>query len=469
MAEPSPALLETTPEEGSRRLALEWIDQACAACERMRHPRDEEALHDLRVALRKLRTVLRTYKKALRGGIPRKRRDRLKELARTTGDARDAEVQLAWLAEVRGALDEDAQPGVEWLRERLVERKDGAYERLRSESVPALAALLPKLRRDLERYEIEHRVNEAAREPRFASLTAELIEEQADDLAQALRRVKSVDDEELAHEARIHGKRLRYLLEPLRDQLEGAREVAKTLKGLQDLLGEANDVAVRTRSLRDEVESAAGDRARRLALEAERDDARHPARDDIDEQPGLLALVRHTHQRRQELYESLASDWIDGPALEPLLASVAALAAALRPGRVGGGRGAHGDDALPREIERKFLLSALPARARDVEPIEIDQGYLPGQKLHERLRRMRHADTERWYRCVKLGKGISRIEIEEETTRELYAKLWALTKGKRVRKRRYEIEEGGHVFQICLLYTSPSPRDGLLSRMPSSA
>ena len=25
------------------------------------------------------------------------------------------------------------------------------------------------------------------------------------------------------------------------------------------------------------------------------------------------------------------------------------------------------------------------------------------------------------------------------------------------------------VFKICLLYTSPSPRDGLLSRMPSSA
>ena len=25
------------------------------------------------------------------------------------------------------------------------------------------------------------------------------------------------------------------------------------------------------------------------------------------------------------------------------------------------------------------------------------------------------------------------------------------------------------IFEICLLYTSPSPRDGLLSRMPSSA
>ena len=29
--------------------------------------------------------------------------------------------------------------------------------------------------------------------------------------------------------------------------------------------------------------------------------------------------------------------------------------------------------------------------------------------------------------------------------------------------------EGLDVLDICLLYTSPSPRDGLLSRMPSSA
>ena len=36
------------------------------------------------------------------------------------------------------------------------------------------------------------------------------------------------------------------------------------------------------------------------------------------------------------------------------------------------------------------------------------------------------------------------------------------------------IEIGGmpilwHIMKSCLLYTSPSPRDGLLSRMPSSA
>ena len=30
-------------------------------------------------------------------------------------------------------------------------------------------------------------------------------------------------------------------------------------------------------------------------------------------------------------------------------------------------------------------------------------------------------------------------------------------------------ENGAEVVYLCLLYTSPSPRDGLLSRMPSSA
>ena len=34
---------------------------------------------------------------------------------------------------------------------------------------------------------------------------------------------------------------------------------------------------------------------------------------------------------------------------------------------------------------------------------------------------------------------------------------------------RHDIIAFGKLFLPCLLYTSPSPRDGLLSRMPSSA
>ena len=38
-----------------------------------------------------------------------------------------------------------------------------------------------------------------------------------------------------------------------------------------------------------------------------------------------------------------------------------------------------------------------------------------------------------------------------------------------VRQGRYGLELNHPEYQHCLLYTSPSPRDGLLSRMPSSA
>ena len=33
----------------------------------------------------------------------------------------------------------------------------------------------------------------------------------------------------------------------------------------------------------------------------------------------------------------------------------------------------------------------------------------------------------------------------------------------------YQVGDSDYIYQTCLLYTSPSPRDGLLSRMPSSA
>lgn len=455
MVDPAaPALLDASPEEGARRLALRWIDDASQMADRvLEATADPEALHDLRVALRKLRTVLRTYKKSLRGAIPHRRRARLKELVATTGMARDAEVQLAWLDVQIPTLSVDERPGAYWLRERVVDRKDAAYVRLRSATVPALLDLLPKLQRDLGTYEIEHHVNEVTRALRFAEVTADLVVEQATALADVLRSIDSIDQEGRIHEARIHGKRLRYLLDPLRDDVEGAREVTKTLKGLQDRLGEINDVAVRTRSLREELETAALDRARRLALVAEREDAGRAAEGERDEQPGLLALVRITHHRRQELFDAVRHDWIeDRSAIDGLVTRVESLASTLRGAppveETAVVEHAAANDGLSREIERKYLLRALPDRAREVAPIEIDQGYLPGEQLHERLRRMRHGGTERWYRCVKLGKGISRIEIEEETSREIYVKLWPLTKGRRVRKRRYEITEGEHVFQI---------------------
>lgn len=96
---------------------------------------------------------------------------------------------------------------------------------------------------------------------------------------------------------------------------------------------------------------------------------------------------------------------------------------------------------MPRlnvEIERKFLLSALPEMPDVRDVLEIEQGYIPGRSLQERLRRQRHRDgTVRCYRTVKLGSGLERLELEDETTPEIFEHLWVLTEGRRLRKRRH--------------------------------
>ena len=69
-------------------------------------------------------------------------------------------------------------------------------------------------------------------------------------------------------------------------------------------------------------------------------------------------------------------------------------------------------------------------------------------------------------------------QVEEKEVKELLARMERvyLDKGETIasatmpEQSLYIIVSGIlHTFTTCLLYTSPSPRDGLLSRMPSSA
>lgn len=101
------------------------------------------------------------------------------------------------------------------------------------------------------------------------------------------------------------------------------------------------------------------------------------------------------------------------------------------------------------EIERKYLLSALPRFPDPLDVLEVDQGYIPGQQVLERLRLQRHADgRERYFRTVKLGSGVERLELEDEIGRRTFDHLWVLTEGARLRKRRYIVANGGDTWEI---------------------
>lgn len=94
------------------------------------------------------------------------------------------------------------------------------------------------------------------------------------------------------------------------------------------------------------------------------------------------------------------------------------------------------------EIERKYLLRALPPEVHRHSASELTQGYVPGGEFRERVRRVVGDDATRYLRTLKAGRGIRRIELEEEIDATLFEGLFALTEGARVHKRRYRVPDG---------------------------
>jgi CYTH domain-containing protein len=275
--------------------------------------------------------------------------------------------------------------------------------------------------------------------PGFGAVLAALVEDQVNALVARVGAISDAADVEGAHRARIEGKRLRYLLEPLRGYPRAdASEAVSALKRLQDVMGALHDAHVLGEELGALLVDVSAKRARLLHVAVLSPGAEDSVRARLrgSPRPGLLALVRLVREGRDALFADLEREWrADG--LGVLAGQVRGLADAVA-ARAGG----------RLEHERKFLLAALPPRAESVEAVEIVQGWLPGTRLRERIRRARRSGVDRYTRAVKRGSGGARLEAEEETTREVFETLWPLTEGKRIAKRRHRVRDGEHLWEI---------------------
>lgn len=294
------ALAATPVTQAIARLATRYLKDAAAACKRLADPADAEALHDFRVALRRLRSLLQAYRPWLGDALPRKLRRKIGRLATRTGPARDAEVQLAWLREAQGSAGEAERPGVQWLMDHLESRRDEEYRVLRE----ALPADFPRLRRRLLK-RLEDAAGTAA-EP-FGTAAAQRLRESAADLLAHLEQVQGAADEAEIHRARIAGKRLRYLLEPLAGELPGGKALVKELRALQDCMGEIHDHQVLGAGLLQAAERAGAARLRRLVACRLQGDLEQPPRPAAgeDETAGFLLVACLLQQARLEQTDRL--------------------------------------------------------------------------------------------------------------------------------------------------------------------
>ncbi len=430
-------LFERPTREAVRRIALVMLDDAEKARDRLGDRSDTEALHDFRVAIRRLRSVLRAFSL---DGIKRKHEKRLRDVQNATGKGRDAEVLLEWLEEQREEMRGRKRAGFEWLVERLRAVKDAAYDGAVKEADARFPELRERLAPQLETMVVHVSLLEETPTsgPPFALDLAVTLRDHARRLAERLARVRGPEDVERAHAARIAGKRLRYVLEATKDELEAARDVLARMKGLQDVLGRLNDSHVFAHELIAAIERSASEREARLAALAAEGEESAAMRRELrrSEQVGLLDLGMRVQQRIEALFEQLTKEWLEG-GVDQLVVQIEAIAAELEVrGRAG------------REIERKYLLRGLPEVALRHAPQRIAQGYLPGEALVERVRKIEGDGETRHVRTMKLGRGVTRIEVEEEIDAALFEGLWALTVGQRVTKRRYRVPEGELVWEI---------------------
>jgi len=403
--------LDRWPSEGARVVALALLADAAEAAGRVRDPSDAEALHDFRVALRRLRSTLRAWQPALGDSLRKKDLRRLRKVARATNEARDAEVLLAWLGAVRAALAESHRPAVDWLASRLEHRRraGGPVE-------PALLEDLARTFARLARSLASSGTAPASGAPTFGAALAGLVRAQGRALRDELGRVTSAEAVAHAHRARIAAKRLRYLLEPLLGAKKGdSREAVERLKELQDVLGELHDSHV----------AAAAVAAARVEAAAER--LRLPGEDGLPGlRPGLIAVERAAHERAHRAFARLEADVLDRKAVT-VLDPVYAVAVALEE------RSGTGDEPPPR---RRYLLSELPDPARWGSVTEIEKGWLPGDRPRECYGVARSPGGESFFRAVfapgpRRGGG----QETEEVSRPVFEAFWPLTDGRRVHKR----------------------------------
>lgn len=98
------------------------------------------------------------------------------------------------------------------------------------------------------------------------------------------------------------------------------------------------------------------------------------------------------------------------------------------------------------EIERKFLVAAVPPDLDRYPHETIHQGYLAWTEDGTEVRVRRKGD--RCFQAIKKGEGVRRLEVEIALSDAQFDVLWPLTQGRRVEKERYAIALREHTLEL---------------------
>lgn len=111
----------------------------------------------------------------------------------------------------------------------------------------------------------------------------------------------------------------------------------------------------------------------------------------------------------------------------------------------GEGANSEGLSVSTQEVERKWLVTALP-ELTGLKGEEIVQSYIAVTSDGTEVRIRQKGDT--YFQTIKGDGGLVRSESEIQLTKAQYDNLWQATAGRRLEKTRYEIVLEGATIEL---------------------
>lgn len=203
-----------------------------------------DAVHKLRVACRRMRSIFAAYRPVLDRTATEPLREELRWLGTQLSDARDDEVALAHLRDVVAAEPPELVLGP--VAARLHQTELGAAAAGRERSLTTLAdprylRLLDALHALLENPPLAERAGSPAHRELQKAMRRSARRLRRG--IRAARQATGADGFPALHEVRKAAKRVRYTAE-VATELPRAQELVEVMKDVQDVLGEAQDTAV---------------------------------------------------------------------------------------------------------------------------------------------------------------------------------------------------------------------------------
>ncbi len=232
--------------------------------EAVRSDSDIEALHDMRVATRRMRAAWRVFDDSFRAGRTRKIRRRLEKIADRLGAARDLDVMIDGLEKYRSGLGEGDRAGLDPLMSMWKKERKAARTLLLDElDSSGYAGFGEEMEAFLNGGATSAAVATSPSRPNRVKDRAPSLLWSSYETVRAYELVLAWADVQTLHELRIAAKWLRYGLEFFGETLgPDAPRLLLRVVALQDHLGCLHDADVAAKLARDVLVARAGELSR---------------------------------------------------------------------------------------------------------------------------------------------------------------------------------------------------------------